>query len=237
VRWSDRLVPDEDATYAAQGLRLRRNADGEPVGAVPFGDADEARRWALVATVQRRAVREGWPAVADALRDPSAWPNDPAVLEWAARVACRAAGVAAAAPAFERRAALLRGDGVGEDAGCAVVVETSPASTSVDAGTAARSWEQLARTLCATPDDDAALDGLLQMGMAEGRWRELADVLAPVVARMPDRLETRFALAHACLRIGRVADARNHYELLRAARPSWPLLHDLGAALTSAPTA
>ena len=234
ARWGARLVPDEDAIYAEQGLRLRRNAGGEPIAAVPFRDADEARRWALVASVQRRAHRHGWPAVADALCDPAGWPNDPAVLEWAARVACPAAGVASAAPAFARRAALLASEVVHEDV-TPPVEATSQAPAS--AATAASSWESLARTLCATPDDDGALDGLLQIGMAEGRWRELVDVLAPVVARMPDRLETRFALAHACLRIGRVADARGHYELLRAARPTWPLLHDLGAALASAPTA
>jgi len=225
ARWGERLVPDEDAIYAEQGLRLRRNANGEPVAAVPFRDAGEARRWAVVASVQRRAQRHGWPAAADALRDPAAWPDDPAVLEWAARVACPAAGAASAAPAFARRAALLASAGAHAD------VEPEAPSPADQATT---SWESLARTLCATPDDDGALDGLLQIGMAEGRWRELVDVLAPVVARMPDRLETRFALAHACLRIGRVADARAHYEALRAARPSWPLLHDLGAALASA---
>jgi Flp pilus assembly protein TadD len=129
---------------------------------------------------------------------------------------------------------LLASNGADDEA-IPPVEATSPAP--VDAATAPSSWESLARTLCATPDDDGALDGLLQIGMAEGRWRELVDVLAPVVARLPDRLETRFALAHACLRIGRVADARGHYERLRAARPSWPLLHDLGAALASASAA
>jgi len=72
------------------------------------------------------------------------------------------------------------------------------------------------------------------VGLAEERWASLAEVLAPAVGRLPDRVDLRFALAHAVLALGRSAEARQHYEVLRASVPAWPPLAELGAALGAA---
>jgi glycosyltransferase involved in cell wall biosynthesis/MoaA/NifB/PqqE/SkfB family radical SAM enzyme len=116
----------------------------------------------------------------------------------------------------------------GADVGKSALATAYAAFDRADAEAAWRGFEEVVR---AAPEDDAALDGLLRLGLALERWDALATVLAPAVARRPERLDLRAALAHACVGVGRLDDARDHVAVLRATVPGWPGLRDLTAAL------
>lgn len=289
-RWAGRLVADEDAAHASEGLALRCTGVGPSQVVTPFVDAQEGRRWDRVAEAQRRTLA-GRPATARSLLDNAeAWPNDPAVLEWAAEVLCPAAGVPERAAAFAGRARALRmaaaagasaagaalaaGDLATARTRIAEALAAMPAhaealllrgelalrenkpedatrafSSALAAGAdrcrallgraraaalaqqGDEAWAAFRSVLEDAPDNEEAIDGLLQLGLAEERWQALAEVLAPLVERFPDRTDLRFALAHAWLGCGRRAEAREHYEVLRSLAPTWPPLEELGTAL------
>lgn len=290
-RWFGRLWADEDAIYASDGLALRCTGEGLPLHAASFRSPDEARRWHRVAAVQRLIGRATPAAARPLLEDPSHWPADPAVLEWAAEALCAAAGLPERAQAFAARARALRATAAQAVAAATAALRTGDLGTAraeveralaampahgaalilrgelalqthdaagaqeafaearelgadprrtqlglarvaLLAGRGEEAWQAF-RAVLADADDDEALDGLLQVGLAEERWQALAEVLGPVVRRLPERVDLRFALAHACLGIGRVEEARAHYEVLREAVPTWPPLEELGAALAT----
>lgn len=291
-RWAGRLWADEDALYASDGLALRCTGESPPRRAAALRTSDEARRWHVVATVQQRLVAAGPTAARPLLDDPTRWPADPAVLEWAAATVCPAAGAPERAAGFAERARALRAIATQALAAAAAARRSgdlATARTEVEralaampahgealllrgelalqandgpqaihafvealelgadvrraqlglgraallAGRSEEAWRAFRAVLLDTADDDEALDGLLQVGLAEERWQALAEVLNPAVERRPDRVDWRFALAHACLGIGRVEEARGHYEVLRRTVPTWPPLEELGLALAA----
>lgn len=105
ARWSHPLLADEDAAYVADGLALRRCIGEDRAWAAPIASVVERARWERVAALQRAADDEA--ALAAALAAEAAcWPDDPAVLGWAATV-CAALGMPAHAAAFRGRVAAV----------------------------------------------------------------------------------------------------------------------------------
>jgi len=104
-RWGNEWVADEDATYVADGYVYRaQDAEGRLRERLePLGDGAERARWERVAEAQRRAQRDGVGALRNLLDEPDAWPDDPAVLAWAAEL-CVRTGMAAHADRFRHRA-------------------------------------------------------------------------------------------------------------------------------------
>jgi len=103
-RWANRWLADEDATYVADGYAYRaRDAGGVVRETLELlTDAPERARWERVAAVQRLARAAGLEAARPLLDEPDAWPDDPAVLTWAAGL-CVRAGLSGRAARFWSR--------------------------------------------------------------------------------------------------------------------------------------
>jgi GT2 family glycosyltransferase len=105
-RWGERWLADEDATYVADGYAYRARNEGGVLreSLEPLTEAPERVRWERVAEVQRVARAAGLDAARPLLDEPEAWPDDPAVLAWAAGL-CTRAGLSGQAATFRSRLA------------------------------------------------------------------------------------------------------------------------------------
>lgn len=100
-------------------------------------------------------------------------------------------------------------------------------------GDAAKSWDAFQSVMMAHPDNQDAVNGLLQSGTALQRWKELIEQLTRYVDRNPVNCDMRFTLAGVCYRAGNVMEARKHYEILQVFSPEYEGLEDLGQRLQS----
>lgn len=98
-----------------------------------------------------------------------------------------------------------------------------------DAGEA---WEQFAAALRHNADDAEAVHWLLRAGTALARWNELSAALSGFVAKHPEMLDLRFALAGVLVRADRLDEARREYETVRAQHPAFDGLQELERAIS-----
>jgi len=100
-------------------------------------------------------------------------------------------------------------------------------------GDASKAWDAFQTVMTAFPDNQDAVNGLIQSGTALQQWEELMYQLTRYVDRNPANCDMRFALAGVCYRAGKVVEARKHYETLQIFSPEYEGLEELGQRLQS----
>jgi thioredoxin-like negative regulator of GroEL len=85
------------------------------------------------------------------------------------------------------------------------------------------------------PDDAEAMNGLIQSGTSLQRWEGLGQWLSRYVERNPADCDMRFALAGVEFRAGRMASAKQQFEMLSLLKPDYEGLTDLKVLLQPAP--
>ncbi|MFQ5513196.1 MAG: glycosyltransferase [Myxococcota bacterium] len=105
ARWPEPWWIDEEGIFAEDGYVVVREPGG---GLRCFASERERASWLRVAEVQRRAAREGVPALRSLLEDPTLWPTEREILLWGENL-CIHGGLPELAPRFRAVRAALRG--------------------------------------------------------------------------------------------------------------------------------
>jgi Flp pilus assembly protein TadD len=101
----------------------------------------------------------------------------------------------------------------------------------VGIGDVEEAWRVFEQVLLEHPDDSEAMNWLIQSGTSLQRWSGLSQHLSRFVERNPAECDMRFALAGVEVRAGRMASAKQQYEMLSLLKPDYRGLQDLGVLL------
>ena len=102
-------------------------------------------------------------------------------------------------------------------------------------GDVEEAWRVFEQVVVDHPDDTEAMNWLIQSGTSLQRWTGLSQQLSRYVERNPADCDMRFALAGVEFRAGRMALAKEQFELLSLLKPDYEGLKDLGILLQPAP--
>jgi thioredoxin-like negative regulator of GroEL len=102
-------------------------------------------------------------------------------------------------------------------------------------GDVEEAWRVFEQVVVDHPDDTEAMNWLIQSGTSLQRWTGLSQQLSRYVERNPADCDMRFALAGVEFRAGRMALAKEQFELLSLLKPDYEGLKDLEILLKQAP--
>ncbi len=95
-------------------------------------------------------------------------------------------------------------------------------------GDVEEAWRVFEQVVLEHPDDSEAMNWLIQSGTSLQRWTGLSQHLSRFVERNPAECDMRFALAGVEVRAGRMASAKQQYEMLSLLKPDFGGLQELG---------
>ena len=98
-------------------------------------------------------------------------------------------------------------------------------------GDASKAWDAFSHVMTTDPDNQEAVNGLIQAGTALKRWEDLLLQLTRYLDRNPANCDIRFVLASVCYRARKVELAQNHYETLQIFSPEYEGIELLGQQL------
>ena len=88
-------------------------------------------------------------------------------------------------------------------------------------GDASQAWDKFSKVLATNPDNQEAVNGVIQAGTALERWEEMLFQLTRYLDRNPANCDIRFVLAGVCYRAGKFEMAQKHFETLQIFAPNY----------------